>query len=604
MKNKYKFILAALAILPVSCTEFLTELPSTSVVAENAYSSKVTVEADVNGVYSGLQYYCGASFTQYVTNSSGYQNWTGNRTTIEWTQSEYLTLFSESSANSTLYKTMYSAISKANSLIEGIRNSSFDDEYKSQIEAEGRFLRAYFYFTLVRIYGDVPLIDFVAKELSDVNIPRTPYQQVYKFILDDLDYAFENMRTKEEAEAAAPNLARCYNYAAMAVKGEVLMWIACLMECPEDQWMDLSKEGRYPDFSNCGLSNAKDAWTKSLECSEKVINDPESPYALEPDFRNLFRWDPEEHPEDYSSPERIITVQNTITASSNGMVTWGLWSNPYGTLSYTGKWSNAGRQRPSRFTWNEWGKRHGGVAGGNANFPDVYTTIPDPRIPVTYAYSKVIAYDANVAGATKTSTVFPSATSAGNSSTNHYYIKCFSKTINANNGSADSYVMRMGTVYLNAAEAAASLDQKDKAVGYLNALYQRARVSKDGEPAEYPKDRTASEFTTTKDLVNTIMWERVFEQDGEGHSIFDTHRRGAQWLIDNIIKPFNEYATNPIMATLVGQIFYSTKASFGAKYREDYNTVKAALLGAFPKYELQYNTALDEIEDQNDFFIQ
>ena len=75
-------------------------------------------------------------------------------------------------------------------------------------------------------------------------------------------------------------------------------------------------------------------------------------------------------------------------------------------------------------------------------------------------------------------------------------------------------------------------------------LHARARVS----GSKQSSSPAMSDWTleTREDLVNAIMWERVFELHGEGcHEFFDTHRRGAKWMSEWLVRPLNEFNLEP-----------------------------------------------------------
>lgn len=96
----------------------------------------------------------------------------------------------------TLWLGYFSMVSKANIAIDQVRNNKdivATDEVKAQSEGEARFLRAYAYFMLVRLYGRVPLIDSVlTNAASQSNIPQSSPSQVYAFIEQDLQFAAAN----------------------------------------------------------------------------------------------------------------------------------------------------------------------------------------------------------------------------------------------------------------------------------------------------------------------------------------------------------------------------------------------------------------------------
>lgn len=96
------------------------------------------------------------------------------------------------------WKEYYSGIRKANILINHIDVVPFMLTYKNAkgetkplnvtMKAEARFLRAYFYFELVKRYGGVPLMgDDVHILGDDMEIPRNTFEQCVQYICDELD---------------------------------------------------------------------------------------------------------------------------------------------------------------------------------------------------------------------------------------------------------------------------------------------------------------------------------------------------------------------------------------------------------------------------------
>lgn len=606
MKTRNIILSAIASAVLCSCNGFLTELP-TSLTADYVYRSQEAVEAGVFGIYEKLEKAVGGTaFSYYLQNGSRFQDWTGDRTSMSWEQSIYMTMFSSTSDNQSLYSSLYEGVNRCNSVLEGVQNSqSVSEDFKIPILAEVRFLRAEFYFILARLYGDLPLILSTPRNVEDVCVPRSSYMKVYKQILDDLDYANKNMRTKEEQEKINPGKGRFYRMAANAVMAKVYIQIACYLESPDDQFFDISKPGRYPDFSECGLPDAESAWRAALEAAESVINDPLHTYDLEPDYRNLFRWDPLEHPEDYMSKERIMALQTSAVAGTHQRASYRLWKNPKGTRETTGNNSNAGRARPNKIVWEMWGRLYDGKEGSIDGYESkcIKTPPDDPRINVTYAYNKV---DRFVDGQEASERCFPSR--AGEAKRDAYWMKNFSKAYKADAGTADYYLLRMADVYFDAAEAAASLGDANKAVDYINVIHRRARQSVDdpqGNPAPEPRNLSASEFGSKEALINRIFWEREFEEHGEDHEWFVTHRRGARWLITNILEPWNEFMCKDINlgedknTNSMWAPFNCTKDN---PPTTDFATVRAALICAFPNYELRYNTALGA-SAQNDFYI-
>jgi hypothetical protein len=95
-----------------------------------------------------------------------------------------------------IWKGHYQAIARANQALTQIQNAQFDAAAKNRLIGEARFLRAYFYFNLVRIFGGVPLLNRVPAA-SEANSPefqtRATTEAIYQFIIDDLTFAATNL---------------------------------------------------------------------------------------------------------------------------------------------------------------------------------------------------------------------------------------------------------------------------------------------------------------------------------------------------------------------------------------------------------------------------
>ena len=593
MKKYLPLILLAL----VSCKGFLEEVPTTSLSEKDVYDSPQALEANINGCYLTLNnssLWKGTMY-EYFQTGSGLIIWGGNRTTDEWLDGMYFTKYStDIIGNKNVWTAVWLGINRCNRLIDNLADSPVDAGFKKEIEAEARFIRAVFYYTAVRIWGDVPLIEYSPEEAVELYNPRVPFWDVYSFVLADLDFAWENMRSRERMEEVAPFKNRPCNWAALSLKASVYLTIGSLLSAPVDNFWDTSL--RTPDFSACGISSAEDAFTRAYETAVNVIEN--GPYSLSPDFRTLFRWT---EPGDWFLPESILKITSSNKAGQNYCSTHMLPPYPEGSSNYATTNSNAGRVRPSRFAIENILKYSGGKKGTGSHNSSLYASTSDPRFAASF-FVKYLNLNTN-----KQVTAYPSDDKV-TASSDSFIKKYLDPTYDVTSGKADFYLMRLAEVYLIAAEAAASLSAGpgdnwwNLAIANVNVLRNRARHSVAAGVASVPADWKSTDFASADELVNAIMWERVIELMGEGHEWFDTHRRGATWLRDNIAAPANEFYMGhlPDFNTYLNYHFPGAIGK-GYVFPTDITDLRKGLLSAYPESELRLNTAESR---QNDFFWQ
>ncbi len=137
---------------------------------------------------------------------------------------------------SNIWSKSYKAIAEICMYLEKIDKTDITDwQYNSgysiwiqQMELfpyELRFLRAYFYFELLRAYGDVPLVTTTLTNAQANNVQRTPADQIVKFIVDELDAVAPNLPVSYATEVNA-EIGRATRIAAFALKARTLLYAA------------------------------------------------------------------------------------------------------------------------------------------------------------------------------------------------------------------------------------------------------------------------------------------------------------------------------------------------------------------------------------------
>lgn len=104
-----------------------------------------------------------------------------------------------------IWQQHYDAINRANIAIEKIPGIvKIDEKLRARLVLEAKFLRALYYFNLVRLYGDVPLVLHETTGLTpeDLYVERAPAEQVYQQIIKDLTDA-EGLPNERFSNAAA-----------------------------------------------------------------------------------------------------------------------------------------------------------------------------------------------------------------------------------------------------------------------------------------------------------------------------------------------------------------------------------------------------------------
>ena len=601
MKKTIIILLSLAALVMTGCSDFLKEAPTTRLAESSVFSTEANIQANLTGCYQAFNSskLWKGEWDEFVFLLSGLITRKSNNSPTYGLYPNAFACVPTEEHNESTFTALYAAVNRCNNVIVNMQDESsqIDESFRKEAEAEARLLRAVAYFSIVRMWGDAPLLVTATASLDDAHNPRTPFWEIYAQVLEDLDFAETYMRDKSRVEEVTPGLGRPNKWAATAFKSSVYLTIGSLLTSPNDNFWDTSK--RTPDFSACGISSSSDAFKLAYDCAMQVIQS--GTYKLESDYRTLFRWT---EPGDWTLEEGILTLQNDgITSSYLAQR-----SLPQGYHTKK-KNSNHGRHRPSRWAIENFIMRTGGTKGtGNYN-KDVYAHTDDPRFNASYIHEKFTnEYDSSLAG----TPTYPNDTKQAFSAMNVYVFtpyckKYYDPTYDYTYGNFAFYLMRYAEVYLIAAESAAWLsnslgdDWSQKAMDNVNVIRKRARLSND-EKVELaaPADFKAADFKDIDDLRYGIWWERWIELGFEGHEWFDVRRFGANWLSEKIAKPANVYWAMPVNKT-VGQTVIPGRTVEEGLYVTDPSELRKGLLAPFPQAELTQNKALTEA-DQNDFF--
>jgi len=207
--GKFGFRLICFSLLCMSCKK-LAEVssPLTSINETNVYNSDATAISVLTGIYSAIST---SSFSGGgILSMSLFPGLSADELQLlpGATNSQYFAYYANALGSKTygfeFWEDFYPIIYTANSAIDGIGNSSsLTPGVKQQLLGEAKFMRAFCYFYLVNLYGDVPLVlttDYKTNSL----LSRTPQAQVWDQIITDLKEA-ENLLNNNYVDATVLN---------------------------------------------------------------------------------------------------------------------------------------------------------------------------------------------------------------------------------------------------------------------------------------------------------------------------------------------------------------------------------------------------------------
>lgn len=186
------FLFAA-SILLGGCEKYLdnTQLPADTIYGENVYNSDYTTSGVVTSVLINLN--SSGPFSGNARENAAYTLGLYTDETKALRSNDFADTFYKNAiqvTESAHWTPLYKQIYVLNSVIEGINASKANLNFKNQWLGETYFLRAFCYFYLTNIYGDVPLA-LTSDYQTNNKLNRSPQPEVYKQMISDLQKAQE-----------------------------------------------------------------------------------------------------------------------------------------------------------------------------------------------------------------------------------------------------------------------------------------------------------------------------------------------------------------------------------------------------------------------------
>jgi hypothetical protein len=438
MKNHKNIIAAIALIVAIAGCKKYEQTPVDKVDITHIFdprdSAGVSAQKYLFGIYSVLRNghnriggdYLDAAGDDAISSASGPSN--------------IATILSTASYNSytipsdeNLFGTYYAGIRQANEFVNNIEVVPVLAKYngysmKYVWKSEARFLRAMFYFELVKRYGGVPLMGNHVYTISDdISLPRNSFDECVKYIVSECDAIKDSLLVYPISDPNADSH-RPTKGSAMALKARVLLYAAS----PLFNGSNIDAANNLTGYTSFDAAR----WTAAAAAAKDVMD--LGTYSLLPNFKDVFLTQ--------NNPEILFMRQggnNTNVETANG---------PVGFTAATGK----GQTSPTQDLVNAFpmanGLPIGDVASGyDSNNP--YNN-RDPRLTYTIMYNGAQWLNSQIQ-------TFEGGQSKPNSSLQQtktgYYMRKFMGNFENTNAysshSTDWLIMRYADLVLGYAEA-------------------------------------------------------------------------------------------------------------------------------------------------------
>jgi len=232
MKTK-SIVLIALVCVFAGCKDYLTQLaPGTNTLNEFFVNGQAALQ-NVTGCYTPLIWEYNRTYNSewFIGDIASDDALKGGQNTTDMENAYDIENWKTTSNNDLVYDhyiTAYQGIARCNLALEYVTPMALDSfltqPMKNRMLGEVRFLRAYYYFHLVRLFGGVPLTLQVENTEENWDMERSSVEVVFKQIIADLEYANKNLWLKSEYDIT--DMGRATKGAAQGLLQKVYLYMA------------------------------------------------------------------------------------------------------------------------------------------------------------------------------------------------------------------------------------------------------------------------------------------------------------------------------------------------------------------------------------------
>jgi len=270
MKKSIFFITVSLIVGLVSCNKKLDKDPLSEATVATFYKTQSDFIQGANAIYFNLRTYPDRLINLSETRSDNLY-----AVSVLGTQPyDPIRAFRTNAVSNQYVENAwadnFNGIFKANNFLEQLeQNGSVvtSVQLRTRLQAEARFLRAFYYFDLVRYFGKVPVVAKTVTSLEANDMPRSPVADVYALIISDLQFCMTNL---PPTYTATTDVGRASKYAAESLLALVYMTRSA------------------PTYGIEGSGMGLNEWTQALTLLNDVIGS--NVFTFNTNYANVFSY--------------------------------------------------------------------------------------------------------------------------------------------------------------------------------------------------------------------------------------------------------------------------------------------------------------------------
>lgn len=501
MNAKHKILIAlfSASLFCISCKKILDKTPVSNIPPEKFFKNVTQAQGVVIGTYDALQVDANWLLARSEARSDAYSlTGTSNAGPAQNLYTNNLT----NDNPQVKWASFWNAINNANNVIKftpliDVGESALLQNQRFQLEAEGRFLRAWSYYYLIRTWRNIPLITEPFVSLAESNIP---YEQHFY----DKGVNFKTTRDAvvmwqimSDLQFARKYLPENFGSSVILTRGRATRGAAYALSAGVALWRATFEKESLPDSVSIFLTQTKNY-------ADTVLLNPL--YSLMPgaQYGSIFSTK--------NSNESIWELQfNALTNETNGILSLVL---PRAAGGRGGGLNLAPNPKLIPTT------------PGGTGYADIEVTTGTGNSAVKTIY-KDLRRDASIQPTTINGQLI--APWNNTADRNRYYVNKYFGTVNETGGKdADDNIklIRLADVILMKAEALYKLNMEAESLAELNKIRRRAYgfAPTAISPVDYTPANLPVATATQPGLFLAIEQERLLELAFEGHRWFDLIR--------------------------------------------------------------------------------